>query len=544
IVLCFTHEVGAASRGPTAPPGTYLPLVTLGASPGGSAVPAFPPVEAPDPVVRWMVDQVKQDQVRQYEGVLSGERPVTIDGKQYRIQTRYVYSQEPISVTTRYAGDHLAGLGLDVEYQLWGPAAAPNVIGERTGVTRPGDIFMVTAHLDDMPTGSTAPGADDNASGSTAVLIAADILSQFEWDCTLRFALFNGEERGLLGSDAYAQRAKSKGENIAAVFNLDMIGWNAPGSPRDIDLHAKRSLAATVDLANQAASTVGAYGIPLIPEVCADGSVSSDHASFWKYSYTAILGIEDYYPNSHDFDPYYHSPGDTLSTLDLDYLTDYVKLVVAETAHMAGCLTTGAVQGLVIASHDGSPIRDAEIRTKDPAGREYALSSDANGRYSRAVPPETYTAWAAAYGYDSTATSNVSVTANGNSTQDFVLTASVPVAPLVAVTLDGSGITLAWPHVSPNIAYEVHESTAPYFTSDAGTRLAVVDAAHPPAPNEILKVTRARNEQGDLEPGHYYIVRGINAARASAASGQMSQFNFSLIRPDQASQAGSSPGKG
>ena len=60
----------------------------------------------------------------------------------------------------------------------------------------PNDIFVIGAHLDDMPTGSTAPGADDNASGSVATLIAADILSQYQWGCTLRFAFWTGRSRG------------------------------------------------------------------------------------------------------------------------------------------------------------------------------------------------------------------------------------------------------------------------------------------------------------------------------------------------------------
>ena len=74
------------------------------------------------------------------------------------------------------------------------------------------------------------PGADDNASGSVATLLAADILSQYQWGCTLRFAFWTGEEQGLLGSYAYAQQAYQSGENILGYLNLDMIAWNTIGS--------------------------------------------------------------------------------------------------------------------------------------------------------------------------------------------------------------------------------------------------------------------------------------------------------------------------
>jgi len=102
-----------------------------------------------------------------------------------------------------------------------------NVIGQRTGTVNPNDVYVIGAHLDDMPTGATAPGADDNASGSVATLIAADILSQYQWGCTLRFAFWTGEEQGLLGSSVYAARSKTNGETIKGYLNLDMVGYNA-----------------------------------------------------------------------------------------------------------------------------------------------------------------------------------------------------------------------------------------------------------------------------------------------------------------------------
>jgi hypothetical protein len=532
IALCFTHVAAAAPYVPTPRPAAYLALVTHDAQglPGDTTA-AFASVTVPDPVVRWMLDQVKQDKIRQYESDLTGQTPVSVRGSLYQIRTRNTYSQMPIQNATYYVGDHLAGLGLDLEYHTWGPATAPNVVAQKTGATRPGDIFMVTAHLDDMPTGPAAPGADDNASGSAAVLVAADILSQFKWDCTLRFALWTGEEQGLLGSEKYAQRAWNNGENIAAVFNLDTIGWNTPDSPRDIDLHANSSMPATIDLANQAASIVKSYGLALVPEVRADGTGSGDHASFWKHGYAAILGMEDYYPNNHDFNKNDHTTHDALSTLDLGYLTEYVKLAVAETAHMAGCLTTGTVGGQVVASHDSSPVGNAELDMRDAAGREYTLQGSADGRYTQTVPPQTYSATVSAYGYRSSSATGIAISANGSALKDFVLTAATPAAPEVSVTLDAGQILLAWQHVSPNTAYEVHGSDVPYFLPVAGTRLATVNAAHPPGRNETLTYPGTGSAAGALPAGQFYLVVGTNAAGAGAASPRAGEFRFDLISP-------------
>ena len=390
---------------------------------------------------------------------------------------------------------------------------------------------MVTAHLDDMPTGSPAPGADDNASGAVAVLVAADVLSQFSWNCTLRFALWTGEEQGLLGSERYAHRAQSNGENIAGVLNLDMIAWNTAGSTPDIDLHAKSSMPATVDLANQMASVIATYGIDLVPEVRADGTGASDHASFWNHDYNAILGIEDYYPNEHDFDPYYHMTSDTLSTLDLDYFTEYVKAAVAETTHMAGCLATGSLEGVVLASHDNSPIANAEIKVKDSAGREYTLHSGSDGRYSQAVPPATYSATVAAYGYAPGAVGAVTVSGNSSTTQDCVLTAAAPAATSVSISLDSGELKLAWPHISPDTAYQVHRSSTPYFTPDGSTLVTTLSAAHSPAPDETLTYRDPHSGSGDASVNDYYVVLAINPAGASAASDRRGEFDFMLGLP-------------
>jgi Zn-dependent M28 family amino/carboxypeptidase len=100
-----------------------------------------------------------------------------------------------------------------------------NVVGELTGVTNPDEIYIIGAHYDSVDN----PGADDNASGTAAVMEAARVLSNYQFDATIRFITFDREEQGLYGSSAYAAAAALAGENILGMVNLDMIAYNPGG---------------------------------------------------------------------------------------------------------------------------------------------------------------------------------------------------------------------------------------------------------------------------------------------------------------------------
>jgi len=403
---------------------------------------ALPEVVEPDPLIQQMIDQVNQGLVYNYTGGLSGEWPVNIGGSPYTIYTRNTYSGTPIQKATQYVGEHLANLGLAVEYHQWGGVTYPNVIGTITGTLNPDDIFIIGAHLDDMPSSGNAPGADDNASGSVATLIAADILSQYEWGCTLRFAFWTGEEQGLNGSHAYAQRAYSRGENIVGYLNLDMIAWNSGGSSPDIDLHADSSLPPTLVLAQLFADVVDAYDLNLIPQIIPNGTGASDHASFWDYGYTAILGIED----MGDFNPYYHTVNDDMDNFqDWPYYVEFVKAAIATYAHMTGCLIPGgigALDGHVTAASGGAPIADATVTAEDDAGHTFPATTDSSGYYTRTLLAGTYTVTAEAYGYLPATVGGVVVTTDTVTTQDFALQTAPTYIVSGTVTEQGSGTPL------------------------------------------------------------------------------------------------------
>ncbi|OGN92500.1 MAG: hypothetical protein A2Z71_10350 [Chloroflexi bacterium RBG_13_50_21] len=366
-----------------------------------------------------MIDQVSETQVYTYNKQLAGELPVWVDGAWYTITSRNTNSGTPIQKATHYMGERMAADGLDVEYHVWNNATNPNVIGEIPGLVNPDDIFIIGAHLDDV---SNTPGADDNASGSVATLIAADILAQYQWGCTLRFAFWTGEEQALLGSEAYAQEAFSDGENILGYLNLDMIAWNTPLSSPDIDLIYNSSMPATLQLAQLFADVVSTYDINLIPGLGISLGGGSDHSSFWDYGYTAILAIED----QGDFNPSYHGPGDTPAHNNLGYFTDFVKASIGTYAHMSDCLIPsglGYLDGNVTAASDGEFIQGATVTADNGAGHSYPATTDVTGYYTRTLMADTYTVTASAYGYNPVTMSGIVVTTDTVITQDFALTA-------------------------------------------------------------------------------------------------------------------------
>jgi hypothetical protein len=409
--------------------GAELSLITLTPKPLPTAQSEgiFPEAIDPDPLIQVMIDQVTQESVSLYDRELAGEVDVWVDGGWYTITTRHTDSGTPIQKTTSYVGQHMADLELDVEYHVWKTSSNPNVIGEIQGLVNPDDIFIIGAHIDDV---NGTPGADDNASGSVATLIAADILSQYQWGCTLRFAVWTGEEQGLEGSEAYALRASQLGENILGYLNLDMIAWNTIGSQPGIDLLYNPNMPPTMALAQLSADVVGAYEINLFPQLVTSLGGGSDHSSFWNYGYTSILAIED----QGDFNPYYHGPGDTPAHTDLAYFTDFVKAAIGTFAHMSNCLISsglGTLEGHVTSASGGSPIEGAEVTAQNGDGSSLSAFTDATGYYNQTLISETYTVTASAYSYLPVTIPGVEVISDTTTVQDFSLT------PLPVYTVSG-----------------------------------------------------------------------------------------------------------
>jgi acetylornithine deacetylase/succinyl-diaminopimelate desuccinylase-like protein len=141
-------------------------------------------------------------------------------------------SREKQWEAARWIAARLEGLALPVaidSYERDG-ACWPNVVARLRGESD--DQVLVVSHFDSIAHCSgDAPGADDNATGVAAMLQVARDLAQTRLHRSVVFASFSNEERGLGGSASYAAKAKKRGDSIAAVVNIDILGYNRPSRP-------------------------------------------------------------------------------------------------------------------------------------------------------------------------------------------------------------------------------------------------------------------------------------------------------------------------
>lgn len=384
---------------------------------------------SPSPLVQGMINQVNQDTLLEELKGLSGEQPVTVGGSSYTFATRFSYADEAIQKATQYAYERFSKNELTVSYFNYSMSGDPdhrNVIAEQPGSTQPSCVYILSAHLDDTVQGGNpynyAPGADDNASGSVAVLTAADILSQYTFTCTLRYVLFTGEEQGMYGSAAYADYVSGQGEDLRGVLNLDMIAYNSDTNPV-IELHTRHSGttggSADLVLAQQWVNVVSTYALPLMTEIVKDAEPYSDHASFWGNGYPAVLGIEDY----DDFNPYYHKNTDVVANCDMDYYTAIVKSALASAAHLAGPLgvaSPGSLSGQITDLTSGLEIEGAVVKAQ-LGSQVWTASSGTDGTYTMSLWPGDYMVSIQASGYFPRYLNGIIVSANQNTPLDVAL---------------------------------------------------------------------------------------------------------------------------
>ena len=392
-----------------------------------AAAPAdLPEIVVFDQVVATIISQVTTPTLGYELAGLTGERSVIVAGSLYTIATRNSYQTEAISMATRYAYEQFAGFGLVVTYHnyVWSGYQWRNVVAEKPGLVDPDEIYLITAHVDDLPGGPLAPGADDNGSGSVAVLMAARLLASHHFAYTIRFVLFTGEEQWLRGSAAYAADCKARGENIRGAVNLDMIAYNSDAD-RVIGLYAHTDVPSSLELTRIFSDVVGIYGLDLAPSRFNDvwPIYASDQWSFLQQDYPAFLAIEDV----DDFTPYYHSLGDQLSTLDLDYYADCTSAAIATIAHLGHLLPggdLGQLSGMAYDLDTSCPLSGATVAAFWPVYYyTFTTPTDANGVYSLSLPVGDYTvtAWSASPGYYPATVADVPVITGTVTVQDVAL---------------------------------------------------------------------------------------------------------------------------
>lgn len=394
-----------------------------------------------DPLVADLLTRVTTETVYGYDGGLSGEWAILVGGEPYVLTTRYTYSGVPVAKATQYVYEHMQSLGYTTYYHNYTLSgySLRNVIGEKQGLVHPEQIVLLTAHLDSRAATTPhnpAPGADDNASGSAALLVAADLLADLNFDYTIRLVFFTGEEQGMYGSLYYATDVAAAGEDIIGVLNLDMIAWDAKYGP-DIDLHSNAP--STVDdsdaLADLVAAVIDVYDLDLIPQIVENGTRFSDHSRFWDRGYAAIMGIEDYYNASEaaaeprDWNTNYHTVNDKLSTLNLNYFREYARAAIAAFVHLAEPLRE--ISGTVMSQETIMLPLPAAVTAVGQPG-EFSATASVSGAYALQVPAGHYTVTAALTGYYPQTITDVAVLTGTGVRLDFAL------VPMSLFTIEGN----------------------------------------------------------------------------------------------------------
>ena len=327
------------------------------------------------------------------------------------------------SIATRYsptAGSVLAqnwlkgqfeALGYTTVLQDWGTyqgyACSDNVIARKVGVLYPQLIYVICAHYDSTSNNpwNLAPGADDNASGVSAVLEAALLLKDYPTDYTIEFVAFSGEEQGLYGSKYYVQNPA--GRQWAGAINLDMIGY-APVANPSLWVVSCKSPSPIADLV-RAISLYLNPGTPVVRYTYPYGV--SDNYPFYQRNIPECLLIE------HDFgdsNPYYHRTTDTWDKLTAEYLRVCATAGIASVAYAAG--VSNGYAAVLMPEYVGSRAGlGVELQLREPGGgpvvATYAVTLDAAGvfRLPDALPRGTWDLAVKAPGWLRRASINVSV---------------------------------------------------------------------------------------------------------------------------------------
>jgi len=200
-----------------------------------------------------------------------------------------------------------------------------NVVAIELGSEYPDQYIVMGAHYDsvnqDGPIYETsmnfAPGADDNATGTAAVLEVARVLkaNNFQPKYSIRFVAFSMEELGLFGSYYDVDYILAEGIDVVTMINCDMIGHN-PNQPYVFTIYNYPNADNLTNLALQ-------LGTGLEMQMTTDDEMIHRSDS-WSYH---LAGIPAIFFSETTFTPYYHTSQDLLSNIHVPYITQTIKLV-------------------------------------------------------------------------------------------------------------------------------------------------------------------------------------------------------------------------
>jgi len=224
-----------------------------------------------------------------------------------------------------------------------------NIVAIKEGKSKKERIIIVNAHYDTISVSkdgrfhyedwnTPAPGANDDASGISALLEIARVLSEFETEATIHFIAFAGEEQGLIGSTLYAGKMKNLSKNVEAVITMDMIsnvkGWNG-------FLESSRVRVFSEDPNDSPSRELARYvkriGERILPSMNVDlifradrFGRGGDHTPFVLEGFPGIRFTE-----ARENYSIQHSPEDTIENLSVPYCANVARIVAVSVLSLA-----------------------------------------------------------------------------------------------------------------------------------------------------------------------------------------------------------------
>jgi Peptidase family M28 len=318
----------------------------------------------PNPTVAKVVSQVSYDNVAAIMRRLEG----------FETRGNYTDPNQPnrgIGAARRWIAEQFKSYSprLEVRYdsfkvkkqgRVWRDVEVVNVVAVLKGRLHPDREILICGHYDsihllDLPTDGgnlptlteeqnakeaelVAPGVSDDASGMAAVMELARVMSQYQFDKTIVFIAFAGEEIGRLGSTLYAERALNQKRLIEAVFNNDIIGNDQAGNGRRDN---RRVRVFSADPADSPSRTLARYireaALRYTPEMTVDAIFmhdrfrrGGDHSSFVARGFAGVRFTTptEWFVNQ-------HSASDTFTNASPDYSTEVTRVNAAAAASLA-----------------------------------------------------------------------------------------------------------------------------------------------------------------------------------------------------------------
>jgi Tol biopolymer transport system component len=259
-------------------------------------------------------------------------------------------------LASEYLFNAYKSFGYEPEYQWFAGRGAlggqtANVLATLKGTTNPELVYVVSSHYDSVAGG---PGADDDTSGTAALLEAARIMARHPQAATIVFASFTGEEAGLLGSREYVRQAVTNKINVVGALNNDMIGW---ANDHRLDNTIRYSNAGIRDVQHGAAmhfTNLITYDALYYK--------STDAAAYYE-AYGDIVGGIGSYPVLGN--PHYHQSHDLLDTINHQLVTEVARttaatlmLLASSPSRLSGLKVDSVSNGTARVSWKASPEKE------------------------------------------------------------------------------------------------------------------------------------------------------------------------------------------